>query len=49
MFRVSLRVVVDDAEELAWEGAGGCCDDRALDDLRGDIAHPSVDAVARRD
>lgn len=43
-FRVSLRVVVEEEEEeFACEGAGGCCDDRALDDLRGDIAHAKVD------
>lgn len=33
---VSFRVVVEDEEEFACEGAG-CCRDRALDDLRGDI------------
>lgn len=37
---MSLRVVVDDVEESAWEGAG-CCADRARDDLRGDIARTS--------
>lgn len=38
LFRESFRVVVEEDDESACEGAGGCCDDRAREDLRGDIA-----------
>jgi len=37
MFVGSLRVVIEEEDELACEGAVGCCDDRARDDLLGDI------------
>ena len=36
-FLESLRVVVEEEDELACEGAVGCCDDRAREDLLGDI------------
>lgn len=36
-FLESFRVVVEDEEEFACEGAVGCCEDRARDDRRGDI------------
>lgn len=37
MFVESLRVAVEEEDELTCEGAVGCCDDRARDDLLGDI------------
>lgn len=37
-FLDSFKVVVEEEEEeFPCEGAGGCCEDRARDDLRGDI------------
>jgi hypothetical protein len=36
-FLESFIVVVDEEEEFPCEGAGGCCEDRARDDLRGDM------------
>ena len=36
-FRLSFKLVLEEDVEPAWEGAVGCCDDRARDDLLGDI------------
>ena len=44
-FLESFRVVIEEEEEFACEGAVGCCEDRAREDLLGDILDEARDLL----